>query len=249
MAKQQFWGAMLALLLVARLANAQDLIIYTENYPPYNYLNEKDEVVGLATEKVRQVMEETDLEYDIRLVPWTRAEHYVTTQNNALIYSMTRTPKREDRFEWLVPLARSNFYLFVRTGETRSVNAASLKSGMFTGTCVSNDLGCELFRWTDMPAGNIIPVSSTETADFRMVIAERADIYISDLMVNDRLRKSEGFDPALTKPVMRLSGKAGFYLAGNKAVSDTISEPIREAYKRLMVSGSYSLAEAKLPLE
>lgn len=241
--KTRWCVAMAVFLLFSGSARSQDLVLYTENYPPYNYLDENGGVAGLATQKVRQVMEESGLTYEIRLVPWTRAVYHVRTQDNALIYSMTRTPKRENDYDWLVPLAISNFHLFVRADETRAVTPEALAAGVFVGACVNNDLGCELLRWANIPPEKIVRLPSENMVDFRMVIAGRADIYISDLSVNNRLRQLNGFDPGLTKPAMRLGSKAGFYLASGKQVSSEKRRAVRVAYDRLMAAGRYSLAE------
>lgn len=226
---------------------ATDVVIYTENYPPYNYLDDAGQVVGLATEKVQQVMDATGLQYEIRLAPWKRGLHYVETGDNTLIYSMTRTPDRETRFQWLVPLAQSNFFLFARQSDNRLITWDKVKNGTYTGACVSNDLGCELFRWVGMPEANIIRIASNETADFRMVAAGRADLYISDINVNRRLRISEGFDPGQIKPVLRLEGKSGFYLASGKKFGHAERDLIINTYERLMAAGRFSLAVVPSP--
>lgn len=226
-------------------ARAEPLLIYTENYPPYNFLDESGQVVGLATENVRQVLDASGLDYEIRLVPWVRAMHFVETNPNALIFSLTRTPSREGKFDWLVPLADSIFYVFNRQSDVRMVTSDAIKRGMFTGACVTNDLGCELFRTLGMPAEKLIRIGSNETADFRMVAAERADLYISDINVNTRMRLSEGFDPSLTKPVLRIEGKTGFYLAGATHLSQPKRTAIRNAYDSLMKINEYQLVKPK----
>ena len=235
------WTAFL--LLVSGVARAEPIIIYTENYPPYNLLGPDGEVVGLATEKVHQVMRSSGLDYEIRLVPWVRAVHFTQNSPNSLIYSLTRTPGREQDYEWLVPLAESNFYVFNRENDTRDVTLEAIRSGMFTGACVNNDLGCELFKSLGMPEANILRVADNETADFRMVVAERADLYISDINVNTRLRLSENFDPGLTKPVMRLAGKTGFYLAGGKLLDAQTRDTVSQAYEALMRENLYKIAD------
>lgn len=230
--------------LMAGAAWSEPVVIYTENYPPYNYLDDHGVVKGLATEKVQQVMSASGLAYEIRLVPWTRGLYFVESDPNALLYSMTRTPSRESRYQWLVPLAQSNFFVFSRKDDTRPISKDLIQSGAFTGACVSNDLGCELFRWVGMPKNRVIRVSSNDTADFRMVAAGRADLYISDINVNRRLRISEGFDPSLTKPVLRLDDKAGFYLVGGRNFDNGKADMIQNALKELMQAGDFSLAVA-----
>ncbi|NVJ98039.1 MAG: transporter substrate-binding domain-containing protein [Alphaproteobacteria bacterium] len=231
-----------------RLA-ATDLVVYTENYPPFNFTEPDGTVGGFSTEKVRQVLDAAGLSYEIRVVPWARAVNFVQTQHNALIYTLTRTPKREHVYDWLVPLSDTNYYLFVRREETREVTPEALAAGVFTASCVSGDLACELLTSAGIPVKNITPIMTAEDGDFRMVLAGRADIYISDLAANKRMRRRAGYDPRLTKPVMRLRGDGGFYLASGPQVPLEIRTRIKDAYKTLMESGQYEMVDLSSEFE
>lgn len=220
------------------------IVVYTENYPPYNFTADDGAVDGMATASVRQILDEVGIDYSIRLLPWARTMQFAQTQENALIYSLTWTPKREPQFDWLAPLAESNFYLHARADDMRLFTKKTIASGVYSGTCVANDLGCEFFHWAGMPPEKIIPIHKNLTGDFQMVIAGRADLYISDITVNSRLRKSHGFDPALTKPVMRLEGKTGFYLAAGNQVPKSTRDKVKAAYERLKGQGKYKIIVA-----
>lgn len=232
-------------LSVVRASDDEPLIVYTEDYPPFNYAKPDGSVGGLATERVRQVLDATGLKYEIKIVPWARAMNYARSKSNALIYTITRTPRREYGFDWLVLLAESNFHIFARADETRPVTRENLEAGMFTASCVSSDLSCELLVWAGVPVGNIIPIPQLGTGDFRMVLAGRADLYISDLAVNRRRRKAEGYAPDLTKPVMRLDSRAGFYLAAGLNVPMEVRARIKASYEQLKASGDYQLVSTE----
>jgi len=243
---RQFIGG--ALLLVCfgfrAEAEAEPLVIYTENYPPYSFAAPDGSVAGAATQKVRQILDESGLEYTIRLLPWARTLQFAMAEKNALIFSLTWTPKRDPEFDWLAPLAEANFYLHARADDMRLYNGETLASGTFTGTCVANDLGCEFFLWVGLPSEKIIPIHKTMTGDFQMVIAGRADLYISDITVNRQLRISHGHDPELTKPVMRLEGKTGFYLAAGKQVPRAVRGAVKAAHARLVSQDAYDIIPA-----
>lgn len=229
-------------------AAAEPIIVYTENYPPYSFSASDGNVAGAATQKVRQILDESGLDYTIRLLPWTRTLQFAKAEENALIFSLTWTPKRDPDFDWLAPLAEANFYLHARADDMRLYNRETLASGTFTGTCVANDLGCEFFLWVGLPPEKIIPIHKSMTGDFQMVIAGRADLYISDMTVNRQLRISHGHDPEMTKPVMRLEGKTGFYLAAGKQVPMAVRGTVKAAHARLVSQGAYDIIpSATLP--
>lgn len=237
--------ALLCGLSVVRAAGDETLVIYTEDYPPFNFAKPDGSVGGLATERVRQVLDAAGLKYEIKIVPWARAMNYARTRSNALIYTITRTPRREYGFDWLVLLAESNFHIFARADETRPVNRENLEAGLFTASCVSGDLSCELLVWAGVPVGNITPIPKQGTGDFRMVLAGRADLYISDFAANRRLRKAEGYALDLTKPVMRLDSRAGFYLASGLNVPADVRARIKASYEQLKASGEYQLVSTE----
>ncbi|WP_417450868.1 substrate-binding periplasmic protein [Kordiimonas sp.] len=229
-------------LLLTSPTSSAEVTVYTEDYPPYNYVGDDGTIEGIATAKVRQVLDAAGLDYEIRMVPWSRAVLYAGRQDNALIYTITRTPLREEQYDWLVPVATSNFYLYARADDPRPVTPDALRSGMFSAACVTGDLTCDLLATTGIPEERIVYISDSNTGDFRLVVAGRADLYISELAANSRLRHAGGFDLDVTKPTLRLGGKTGFYLASGKHVSPELRSRIRRSYNRLQAQGRYHLA-------
>lgn len=230
-------------------AQQQDVIVYTEDYPPYNVEEADGAVGGLATAKVRQLLDASGLKYDIRLVPWTRAVLYASMRDNALVFSMTRTPTRETDFEWLALLAEADFQVFVRMDEMRPVTLDTIGAGHFTAACASRDLACDLFRQIGLPEQNLIVIGDSSTGDFRMVLAGRADLYISQALVNDWRRKKDGFDPRSTKPVLSVEGEGGLYLAAGTKLRPEFKDAIKRAHERLVADEGFAPLPAMLQLD
>ncbi len=248
-------GILLVGLLAVLLAglrpaiSAESVIVYTENYPPFSFIGADGEVEGKATAKVHQLLKEAGIDHSIRLLPWARAMRKARSDEDALIFSLIRTPGREEQFDWLARLAESSFYLQARADDMRVFTPETIKSGVYTGSCIANDLACEFFLWTGMPPENIIPIHQDLTGDFQMVVAGRADLYISDISVSITLRGAKGLDPSLTKPVMKLGGKSGYYLAAGMQVSQAIRDDIKSAHARLVELGTYSVVPVHVPLK
>lgn len=244
MAKMMVCGMLaVAGALVAHAVRAAepDLVVYTESYPPYNFMGDDGAVAGSATEKVRQVLDAAGFTYRFRLMPWPRALLFARTEQNALIFSMTRTPAREAQYDWLVPIADADFRVFKHAGDGRPITFEAIRDGQFSGACVSGDLTCDLLRYIGLPEDRLTLVTNNTTGDFRMVAAGRADIYISEASVNRRLRRQEGFAQDLTIPVMRLEGEYGFYLVAGLHVAPAVRQRVRATYERLKREGRYDL--------
>lgn len=87
--------------------------IVTEDAYPLSYLDPKDSIVkGSSTEVIRQVMNDTGLDYSISVLPWARAYQQATNEPITLIYSLARLPDREEQFIWLEKIIelRYDFY-------------------------------------------------------------------------------------------------------------------------------------------
>lgn len=80
------------------------LSIVTEDWVPFNYLGESGEITGLATKRVKDLMAEKGISYDITLFPWKRAYNRALKDANVAIYSIYRTKERENDFYWYCPL-------------------------------------------------------------------------------------------------------------------------------------------------
>mgnify|MGYP003676850717 CR=1 FL=1 len=91
---------------MVNVAYAKDKIqVVTESWYPYNYLDKNGDLVGKSTEKVKEILSATGVEYSIKVYPWTRAFKLATTRANVLIYSILRTPNREKLFYWFCPIS------------------------------------------------------------------------------------------------------------------------------------------------
>ncbi len=89
------------------------LEVVTEEWRPFNYTNDKGELVGRATEKVKVILENAEFLYNIRSYPWIRSMKMASENKNTVIYSIYRTPDREKKYQWICPLiAPVKVYLF-----------------------------------------------------------------------------------------------------------------------------------------
>lgn len=92
--------------------SATQLRFLTEEYPPFNYLDEQQQVAGIATTRLRTMLEDTGLQAEFQLLPWARAYTEARLNENTCVYSTTRTPEREAKFHWLGPLHISQWGAF-----------------------------------------------------------------------------------------------------------------------------------------
>ena len=105
-----------SLLLVSVQAVCQEkMTILTENMPPLNYV--KDGVlVGPSVEIVREIQRRVGSRQLIEVYPWARAYKMALEDLNVILFSMTYTKDRYDKFKWIGPLAKKRDILVAKKG-------------------------------------------------------------------------------------------------------------------------------------
>lgn len=101
----------LSLIAKAEVNPKTNIILLTENYPPFNMsVNDKnfargDNIDGLSTDIVREMFKRANVKYRLSLrFPWSRIYKLTLQKRNYGLFSTTRTEAREDLFKWVGPL-------------------------------------------------------------------------------------------------------------------------------------------------
>lgn len=223
-------------------AQSADVTIYTENYPPYNFSDADGAVTGQATDLVHKVMRASGLSYEIKLLPWTRAMRNTTGGNNTLIFSIVRSPEREENFKWLVPIARDHYYLFGRADDTRPITAEQVRSGLHQIVCVFEDISCHLLREFGIPDDAILEGIDITRADaMKLVQTGRVDFYVAGRQEFQSNALNLGFNADTFGPRLYLDASMTLYLAAGKQIKPELQAAVVKGYESLLDRGSFEM--------
>lgn len=92
-------------------APPQNLTIYTEEHPPYNFLHD-GKVVGINADILRAICKATNLQCKFVMLPWNRAYKNTLEDPRSGLISTSRTPQREALFLWVGPLVSSETWFY-----------------------------------------------------------------------------------------------------------------------------------------
>ncbi len=107
--------------LVGSAAIASDLMLMTEEYPPYNFQSD-DGISGLGAEQVFEMMSRAGLSYEVELTRWSRAIGSARKKPSTCVFSTFRTPDREEHFRWIGPLSEDRSLLIKRSDSDIKLN-------------------------------------------------------------------------------------------------------------------------------
>ncbi len=218
-------------------AFAAPLQVVTENWRPYNYIDDGI-VKGTATKIVRQVLEQAGIKYNIEVYPWARAYKLAQQQKNLLIYSIIRIPSRDSLFKWVRPLGRGSTTYLYRLKKNPHVNPTDLGQARQYQVITSTDSMDHL--WLRYNGFTLLHAPGTVEQMIKMFHKNRADmIAIESISMADEFNHY-GFDASQVVPVMPLF-TAPPYIAVSLSTSDEMVEKLRKAYDTLLLAHKITL--------
>lgn len=103
------------LFFLCNATGASELHILTENLPPLNFVRD-GKLIGPSVEIVQEILKRINSNEEIQVFPWARAYKMVLEQENIVLFGMTYTEDRRDKFHWVGPLATKRDILVGKKG-------------------------------------------------------------------------------------------------------------------------------------
>lgn len=208
-----------------KAASLEDITILTEEYPPYNYLDEKGYLKGIAVDLLINAYKEAGIELntgDIKLQPWPRSYRQLLRAKNTMLFSMTRNAQREKLFKWVGPISKTKISLIAKKSRNIVINnAADLKQYRVGG--ILEDIGLQLVESIFKDKQNIIsvPTSASLTG---MLHLNRIDLWAYEENAAYLFLGRHGFDSDLYESVYTLSEGELFYAFSLKTEQKIIDQ-------------------------
>lgn len=191
---------------------AAKLRILTEEYPPYNYTDEKGVLTGPSTELVKAVIAKLGLDTQIEVLPWAQAYELVLKNPNVALYSTARTPERELDFMWVGPLGSYENWLYAKKGSSTRVNSLDEAKTVKSIAAVKDEAGQQKLA----ELGFINFAFTNSTADgLKKLMAGEADLWLGTRADVELVARKAGVDASQLEPAVFVH-KVDLYIAFNK---------------------------------
>lgn len=214
-------------------------VLLTEDYPPYNMVNDHGKIGGMATEAVRELFARAGLSYRIELQPWLRAFNTAQQQPHACVYSTVRTAERETRFKWIGPLAESTWALYggpwSPEGVTSLVAARRSVIGGYGGDAEAQYLVRHGFN---------LQLASADELNLRKLMAGRIDFWAASKARGAWLlyrHRAEGIRLVLTFE------SVGLFLACNRSLPDADVQRLNGLLEDMRREGFFERMRRRYP--
>lgn len=229
----------------SQLVIAQELQIYTEDWPPVSFSN-GGKVDGMAVEMVQALQARINSTQAIQLVPWARGYKALLEEPNVLLFTVGRSEEREKLMVLLGPLTISTTVLYTRKG-----NAANLQlMGDDIQKLTVGAYRSSIFADTAKKKGfTRIEQAGSPQVIATMLMAKRFDLWVEGSLVVASVMKDIGHSIDEIEKVKVLDSLE-LYLAFSTQTSSATIKLWEDALRAMKKDGSFAKIHQKwLPHE
>jgi len=176
-------AVVLGLFLIGeRTVIAADVLrLLTEEKVPLNYLDAETRTIkGIGHDIVVEMMQLAEVQHSVSLMPWKRAYRETLMNPGTCLYSMNRTPAREELFEWVGPLFESRWAFFRRPGSSLLVKSLDDLQGLVV---VGKESDASVVSLRQARPDLRIVTTQTEPMAVKLLFRQRADIWLTGVIV------------------------------------------------------------------
>ncbi|WP_165772267.1 substrate-binding periplasmic protein [Niveispirillum lacus] len=237
-------------LLSPTIANAQSrkgeptLLLVTEPNPPVNFLDPSSgQLVGLASDKVRLIMQEAEIAHEFSIMPWPEALATVDRRADACIFLMNFTEDRRPHYQWVVPLMEGGWALFAPLGFQRRISDPADLSGLRIAVQAGGAVERHL-RDITRNVPDVTLVTAEGAAEIGNIFNGRADLYAGGAWAAPYQARQINMP---VRMVLRLTRSIGA-LACNKKVPAPMVARMQKALDTITADGRGAAVERRYSL-
>jgi len=157
------------------------LWVITNLEPLFSERDEKGNLSGYAVELVRNILVDAGYQTDILSAPWERILVESAMKPDVLVFSLARTPERENSFHWITPITQNSYSFYALDGLAEGAESIADLPKSTRVAVLEND-----FRHRAVASEGLVPVTSRSwTLAIENLLNGEADyLFFSDSGVN-----------------------------------------------------------------
>lgn len=222
----------------AASSSIDDYKFMTEDYPPFNY-GQGSDLKGLSIEfwdLILKKLNSNKTVKDVEILPWARSYNSVQSEDNTLLFVMTRTAEREKLFKWVGPVAPTKIAVVAPKAKNMKIKNFADFSKYKIGV-VRDDVGELLLLSNNVPKSNIDQAVKLSDS-IKKLLAGRIDAISYEENVLKWTLKQE--NQKVSDYEMIFSLKEGeVFFAFNKNTPDELIAKVQEAFNQVKQSPEY----------
>ena len=238
------WGLLLGLPAQAEDAPVAEIVLLTENFPPYNMASNgrnfarEDQLQGIAVELVQEMFQRAGVNYHMTLrFPWARIYKMAMDNPNHGVFTIARLRERGPLFKWVGPLGTDDGVLLANADSKIRLDnlqqAGAYRIGAYKDDAISQHLQAE---------GIPFSTSLRDQENLSKLQKGQIDLWATGDLSGRYLAKQEGVSGL--KTVLRFNS-TDLYLALNPQTPDEVVNKLQQALQEMQAEGALARIVAK----
>ena len=212
--------------------------IESESVFPINYRPSPDSPIqGVAYDLVKALMDESHLQYNMEVYPWSRAYNNALTTQNVMIYPIGRTVEREEKLNWIGKIVTMTYNIYCLNN---SLSSASLSQAIIKEKIIGIPRnGLRATHLKNLNFKNLLLTNGNQHTH-KLLVHGRIDCLVASKWGIDRL-KNEYYikEGTLIKYDQFNIPETDIYIAISLKTNPKIVNKLKESYRTIVSNGTY----------
>ncbi|WDD98790.1 transporter substrate-binding domain-containing protein [Thalassomonas actiniarum] len=216
-----------------QVAYANEFRILTVNEPPANYINTSGKADGYVVDIVRALRKEVGATAEIEFVPEARALNILRDKANVLVFSLSKTPFRQEKYLWVGQVLSKKWEVYtLLESELKIENKEQLKNLPVIGV-VRGDIREE---WLVNHKFTNLHSVTHHNQNIRLLLKERVSAIVFEKLGLAHLCRDLNIDVSLFKSIYTINTSPVFIVMSSITPPDTF-HLWHNAYNKLKANG------------
>ncbi len=224
----------------------EEMYWMTEQYPPYNYRDDKDgQLKGITVDILMEMFKKIGVNKprkDLKILPWARSYDYLLKKPGTALFSTTYTVERLQLFKFVGPIIPTQISIIAHKRKGLKDVSVEDMNKLRIGV-VRDDIGDQLIQALGVKDRAVKRKSAADSM-VKMLHAGRLDAIAYAEDIAKFQFKVTGIDPNQYETVYVLQ-KSHMGYTFHKSTDPRILEPLRKALDELRADGTVDKIYAK----
>lgn len=215
--------------------------VYTEGYPPLTFMDKNGEVTGYGTDIVKEIMKRNGVNFPIKLTSWSNGYQLALNNPWVCLFTMDRTPIRENSFQWVGPIGTNTTWIYTKAGSSLTIESLEDAKELEALGTVSSWFSTQHLQ--EQGFTNLVYESDPKVLTEKLMNGQIDAFVCTDITFPDIL-KDLGYTYEDVRPTFSVMA-SDFYVTFSNGTPPVIAQQAQSTFEAMKADGTYQAIQQK----